>query len=345
MKFKEVVTAAAIVSGFASGNASAQTNVTVYGQLDIGMQYLTHAGAGGSTLGLQSGNTVPSYWGIRGREDLGGGYAAIFRLESGFDLAKGALQSTLFNRYSYVGLDTPYGEVTVGNQYGVMFDQSVFYDPMYLAQYSLLSTGLIPLATQESPNSIKWIAPRSWGNITGEAMYAFGQEQAGHMAAGSYAGGALGYGLNGMSMRVAYEQARGTIGATDTSSLVDRRASIAAKVEIGKATLMAGYTNISGDLHLSPAGNFYYGGLTYLASPSVALAASVMHYQTHDHLGSPTWLVLNASYFLSKRTTLYAYAGVLSNHGGSSFTLNTYDPRQPGGVSQRGLQLGVNTKF
>ena len=51
------------------------------------------------------GNTQPDRWGLRGREDLGGGPAAIFQLENGFYTNTGAFATanTLWNRAAYVG--------------------------------------------------------------------------------------------------------------------------------------------------------------------------------------------------------------------------------------------------
>lgn len=71
-------------------SAHAQSSVTLCGDMDLGIQYLTHAGSGGGkTIGPQSGNEQPSRSGFTGSEDLGGGYAAVFRLESGFNPGTG----------------------------------------------------------------------------------------------------------------------------------------------------------------------------------------------------------------------------------------------------------------
>jgi predicted porin len=48
---------------------------------------------------------------------------------------------------------------------------------------------------------------------------------------------------------------------------------------------------------------------------------------------------------LSKRTSIYAYGGILKNHGGTSFTLNTYDINSPGGFDQTGMMIGLNQLF
>ena len=66
---------AAAVSAFAAGTASAQ-NVTLFGRVDTGVQYTSkHAGTNSGDDDLtevKSGGILPSIWGLKGSEDLGG---------------------------------------------------------------------------------------------------------------------------------------------------------------------------------------------------------------------------------------------------------------------------------
>ncbi|WP_158602118.1 porin [Pararobbsia silviterrae] len=335
----------------ASSIAMAQSSVSLYGSLDIGAQYLTHADTkGDSSVGLQSGNAIPSYFGIKGSEDLGGGYAAVFRLESGITMNNGGLTdpSSLFSRYAYVGLQSPYGTVEVGRQFGIMFDETLFYDPTYLAQYSVMSTGLIALANLNPNNGIKYISPNLDG-FEATAMYGFGEQIAGNFRAGTYIGAGVSYKGATFHLRGVFEQTRGSLDTTtgiDTSGLEDTRASIAATWNISATTLFLGFANVSGDLELSPPGNIYWAGVTYQISSSWSVLAEFMRYDTHGGMqGRPNWYVLGSTYSLSPRTSLYAYAGVLDNHGGKDFTLNTYDFTSSGGVSQTGVQLGITHQF
>ncbi|WP_155402874.1 porin, partial [Ralstonia solanacearum] len=54
--------------------ASAQS-VTLYGVVDTGVEYVNHIGTAGSSVVRMPNlsGTVPSRWGLRGTEDLGGG--------------------------------------------------------------------------------------------------------------------------------------------------------------------------------------------------------------------------------------------------------------------------------
>lgn len=349
MKLRDVAALVALMAAWPL--AQAQSSVVLYGTLDLGVQYLSHAGAnGGHTYNMQSGNSIPSHFGIKGTEDLGGGYAAYFKLEEGINMANGqfSVPSELFSRYSIVGLSSPYGSLQFGRQYSVMFEQTLFYDPTYLAQYSVMSANLIPVSIVNPNNAVKYISPEI-GGVSGVLMYSFGQQIAGDFRAGTYLGVGLSYHNGPFSIRGVFENTRGTDDASTgsyTSGLVDRRASVAAKYALGPALLFAGYANVSGDLQLSPAGNLYWLGANYSVTPTLSVLGEVIRYDTHGGRdGRPMWYVLGSNYFLSKRTYLYAYAGFMDNRGGRDFTLNTYDFSSPGGMSQTGVQLGITHSF
>ncbi len=69
--------------------AYAQSSVTLYGIVDVGIENLD-VGSVDATR-LQSGISAGSRWGIRGSEDLGGGYRAVFTLESRIEVDTGSV--------------------------------------------------------------------------------------------------------------------------------------------------------------------------------------------------------------------------------------------------------------
>jgi predicted porin len=122
MKKSLMVVAAAITS--AASAAYAQSSVTLYGIVDEGFNFNTNAG-GHHLYNLSSGVMQGSRWGLRGNEDLGGGYKAIFVLENGFDVNTGKLGQggLLFGRQAYVGVrNNQYGTITLGRQYDSVVD-------------------------------------------------------------------------------------------------------------------------------------------------------------------------------------------------------------------------------
>jgi predicted porin len=107
-----------------SGLAHAQSSVTLYGLIDVGVVYANNTG-GHSVWQMSSGNINGSRWGLRGTEDLGGGLGALFVLESGYSLNNGRLGQggDLFGRQAYVGFTSQsVGSLTVGRQYDSITD-------------------------------------------------------------------------------------------------------------------------------------------------------------------------------------------------------------------------------
>ena len=81
----------AVALACAFPTAFAQSNVTLYGIVDVGIEQLDFGSD--STTRLASGISQGSRWGVRGTEVLGGGYAAIFTLESRFSIDTGSLSN------------------------------------------------------------------------------------------------------------------------------------------------------------------------------------------------------------------------------------------------------------
>jgi predicted porin len=80
--------ALALSVAFPAAFAQMATNgVELYGVVDIGYENIDNGAV--SVNRISSGISAGSRWGIRGREDLGGGYAALFTLESRVELDTG----------------------------------------------------------------------------------------------------------------------------------------------------------------------------------------------------------------------------------------------------------------
>jgi outer membrane protein OmpU len=94
----------------------AQSNVTLYGILDAGVTYVNNTG-GAHVWKFDDGVSYGNRIGFKGAEDLGGGLAAVFALESGFRLGTGRLAfgGAEFGRQAYVGLKNAWGALSFGN--------------------------------------------------------------------------------------------------------------------------------------------------------------------------------------------------------------------------------------
>lgn len=86
---KKSLIALAVLGAF-SGAALAQSNVTLYGILDVNWQRIDPE-VGDSQSGINGGHQSGNRFGVRGSEALGGGWNAIFTLESGFNIDTGTL--------------------------------------------------------------------------------------------------------------------------------------------------------------------------------------------------------------------------------------------------------------
>jgi len=63
--------------------AFAQSSVTLYGSVDVGVDYVTNS-RGGHLIQESAGKRTPDRFGFRIVEDLGGGNKVVVRLENGF---------------------------------------------------------------------------------------------------------------------------------------------------------------------------------------------------------------------------------------------------------------------
>lgn len=116
---------ALVVLGAFAGAASAQSSVTIFGKIDQAL---------GKRIGSKDKqvlDTAGSRIAFRGYEDLGGGLGALFAFEHRFTPDTGTVgagvqpNATVSNRFwegfSFVGLRTQFGAVTLGRQYTSSF--------------------------------------------------------------------------------------------------------------------------------------------------------------------------------------------------------------------------------
>ena len=134
---KKSLLAVAAIGAFASA-AQAQSSVTVYGIMDVGLvgansrqAYGTAPAAGNlaagvvksTSAGIASGAESTSRFGLKGSEDLGGGLSAFFTIEQKIDpdQAGTALSTSTGDRQTFVGLKkNGLGDFALGTQYTIV---------------------------------------------------------------------------------------------------------------------------------------------------------------------------------------------------------------------------------
>ncbi|MFT4069148.1 porin [Paraburkholderia sp.] len=161
-----------------TGMAHAQSSVTIYGFADEGLQYTSNQ-AGSSAWAMAQGALGTSKWGITGKEDLGGGMRAVFKLESAFNMSNGAALPTgyIFGNQAYVGLGSDrYGELRLGRQYDLNCDSLLPFTSMgKFAGVQGAHAGDVDnlWADFKLSNLAKYLSPDLWGFHLG-AAYGFG---------------------------------------------------------------------------------------------------------------------------------------------------------------------------
>ena len=204
----------------AAAPAFSQSSVTLYGIVDEAIRYQTNAGPGGHDLvSMTSGPETHSRWGLRGSEDLGGGWSAVFRLENGFEAFDGQLHvpDTLFSRQAYVGLSNDkWGSLTFGRQYAPVYDTlGDVFDPLTVGNYwqnSWMYNGIGNYL--EVNNSVKYKG--SFDNLAIDALYGF-SNQPGALGIGSTYAAELTYTFGPAMLNAGFQQVSVPTSATTSS--------------------------------------------------------------------------------------------------------------------------------
>lgn len=345
---------AALSLGVFSASAFAQSSVTLYGILDTGIEYVSHASAAGDHVIRMPGITgeLPSRWGIRGKEDLGGKLSAIFVLESGFNPRGGDLGQggRLFGRQAWVGLQGNWGALSFGRQYTMSY--------WVLADADLLGPHIHGIGTLDSylPNarSDNTIAYKgTFKGLTVGATYSFGRDGAGtgnSPGQGTCAGQVPGdvnqcrqwsamlkYDSTYFGVATAYDEQRG--GANAAASFFDGITPAAISSSGAKdARLQAnGYVNVFGvkvgggwigrrvepnTAVASVRSNIFYLGAQYYVTPTLAVEGEAYRAIVQQQDARATLATLRATYFLSKRTAVYADVAYLWNSAHARFSVS-----------------------
>ena len=124
--FKKSLIAVAVLGATAFSVQAA--DVTMYGKVDLGLQYKTSEVTVGDktmvdedTFSMENGRNSASRFGIKGSEDLGNGMKVSFQLENGFKADSGEFKTEgkLFDRQATVALSSDFGTLTMGRVGGV----------------------------------------------------------------------------------------------------------------------------------------------------------------------------------------------------------------------------------
>ncbi|MBN3756240.1 porin [Paraburkholderia sp. Tr-20389] len=325
--------------------AHAQSSVTLYGSLDESAAYYNNTG-GHSLVAMQSGNNAATYWGLKGKEELGGGLSTIFTLESSFDITHGSLSSNrIFSHQASVGLaDDAYGTVTLGRQFDPTVDlvQPITGDGFAGAAFTTPGDADNNDNSVWINSSIKYASP-TYAGFQYELMYGVGGI-AGNTTGGHSYGAAASYNNGGLTLATGYlfskndANGNGAADLTQTNSVVPlfgatalfgsrQSFQVAAQYVIGSVTANIRYSNAQykpymnyGAFNRTETYNIGGAALQYQFTPALTGTLNYV-YTRSSGASSATYnnFGVNGAYSLSKRTSFYAEVGY-SHASGTTFS-------------------------
>lgn len=341
------------VAGLVSAPAFAQSNVQIYGIMDLG--FARHSGSendsGGldptdkSRTGIDSGNQAASRIGFRGTEDLGNGLKAFFQIEQGLNADRA---STPTNRQIFVGLQGDFGKVRLGRDFNPSRSLVTGLDPFGASGVGNVQN-IYQLQTRVG-NAIIYTSPNMGGftaevtftnNVDGnESAYEKGDDNPNDRlwnVVGKYSNGPLMVGAS--YERIKNDAADGKIrawnlvGSYDFGVVSLRGAYGQVKTDVGPFDSKAKQWMVAGVIPVSEAG-------------SVLVSYNRIKIDTDLLAGDPKasqWAV-GYKHNLSKRTNVYAtYAKVSTNNeaeGGFGVYGGSND-----NVFTSGLNVGIRHNF
>lgn len=291
------------------GITHAQSSVTLYGLVDAGIAY-TNNQRGAHNFQATSGKLNGSRWGLKGVEDLGGGYKALFTLESGFRVNDGALGQggREFGRQAFVGVaKTGVGTLTLGRQYDPNTDLvSAYAGPGFWSPATHIGDNDNLNQTFRINNAVKFRSDTVAG-FTVDALYAFSNQ--------ANSGAGTGFGNN-------------------------RAWGVSANYVNGPLSLGGGYVRLDHPNATSNTG----GALGGASSTSGDDYSGAFFYGVNGGVARQQIAVGGANYALGPATLGFAFSHTqLDYNDGSSRKFNNYDVNARYNITPATTLVGVYT--
>jgi predicted porin len=328
--------AAALALAALAPAAKAQTNVSLYGVLDLAVEAGRTGGA--TTTRIDSSAVAPVRFGVQGSEDLGGGAQAIFRLENGFNADTGTVANggALWGREAWVGVKGNLGQVQIGVNYTPLFLSYVTYS---MGELNTLGWGnatnnfvFVPAA--RTSNSIRYTSP-SYAGFTLRAFHGRGNEDAAGQpnGLGKTTGAAVIYRNARLSVDLDYMQQDYANAASLSAALptaTGRYYLFGASWDFGVVKPAILYQSHRGSAGVTAANNTSFANpdsrfleldaLIRLGGKGTVLVSIGQYRKRENSAGNARSYALRHDYPLSKRTGLYAGITHIDNGSAASFT-------------------------
>ncbi|MBW8720862.1 MAG: porin, partial [Polaromonas sp.] len=281
--------------------ASAQSTVTLYGRVVSGLAYIDHvydpvANASFSKTMVAGNQWGTSMWGMKGKEDLGGGLAANFLVESGFDLKTGSAGAALFNRRAYVGLsNASWGSFRFGKN---LFISNDVWDLDPTGQQWVGSATLVRGRSWPGASNVIEYSTPDMGGFNATAQISLG-EQAGNSKANRGEGISLTYANQDLMLRAIYSAKHNAAGTFTDVFNTSKETIVGGTYKIGPAKLYAAYDYITApEAALTAASQLKHAwvGVRYDVTPALTLIGTVFHVKSDRVAGKATLGMVGADY-------------------------------------------------
>jgi len=360
---KKTLIALGTLAAFA-GAASAQSNVTLWGIVDLSVNSVKNGSISSKTM--QSNQLSSNRLGFRGEEDLGGGMKAGFWLEGAMNNQVGEGAATggglNFQRRSTVSLMGPFGEIRAGRDYNPQFWNIVYGDvngangiAEGLNLVSSLGSGATTIA--RSNNAIYYFLPSGLGGLYGHFGFSMESKATDSVSCpvqcltgNAHRSARIGYASGPAEVAVAF-------GRTDVNSKTGFTSgsfnvfNVMANYDFKTFKLYSFYNRNT----FSPAKQSVYEisagipvasgefRLAYGKSDATGLAATTVNGVSRTD-GTATLFGTSYVHNLSKRSMVYVGYGRISNSGNASFKVLSTDGSALNTTST-GMNVGVRHAF
>jgi predicted porin len=322
-----------------TGVASAQSSVTIYGKVDLGL-VLDSGSAQGKSIRLDSGVTGGSRIGFKGVEDLGGGMKAAFQLETGYcaDSAQGSPNfctgsNQFMGRQAHGDLTGAFGAISAGRQYSLGFNNLSTIDPFGTGFAGQVNNIVDPSGIRLN-NSATYSTP-TIGGVTASAEIAFG-EQTGNWQANRETGAGLTYASGPAYAGFTFYD----VGNANGNGAARKNYLLGGTYDFGVVKLHALVQKSTGPTSLDVLD--LMGGVTIPVAGGQVLASYIHHNDRTVKDQDANQIGVGYLYPLSKRTSVYtAYARIQNQHG-AAFTVGNATAT---GTGDKAFNLGVVHNF
>lgn len=364
----------ALAFAAASGAAFAQSNVTIYGNIDMG--YMFRQGKNGAVANGQSQRDLQqagseSHIGFKGVEDLGNGLKTVFDLQ--YRITPDTNTGLATAGHQYVGLTGGFGTAVAGYLDGIRYGIYGKYSPF--GNYSVASLTSMTTQYDRAANAVAYISPTfngftlilatatntqgPEGSLNSAHSAATRKETVGNNGDDRLASANLIYVNGPLSVDLDYETTR-AVGYSNDREYV---ATAGASYDFGVVKVSGVYDVIKGDVNSLIGGNVAgpafglaagqkYDRRNWFVGASVPVGSKTrllgMFGQVEDKTltNADAWKVgVGARYSLSKRTELYADYAHIKNDRNAAYTINPMGNGSGTSVGVNGLAMGIKHAF